>query len=462
MGILNFMSTRKSEKRSTTEPTLDTDKLSGALDVFGEESNDGGWSVKLSGEDGDGNCKDTIVNLNGKKCYVSKEAALSLAAAYACIDRISTAVAMMPFKIIKIVDEEEVEVTEHPARKVLEFEPNEWQTPFTLRRQMTVDVLNGNGYVWIIRNNVSGEIHELRYCDERSTDLINISGSRWVYHHVDEYGIFHVIYPEDMIHVRALGNNGRKGLSPIQLHASSIRMGLDMQSYGESFFNGGAKPSGIVSVKGTLQEKSWEKLISIWNRNAFSASNGNKKNNVMFMPADIDYNPISVSPIDAALIQSMKLTRSEIGGIFNVPSYMIGDMDKAYSGNVTAMMVGFVKNTIQPWVTNIEQEISKKVLTEDELLSGYMVKMDMSELMRGTPEEIMKLANEGVKGGLMTRNEGRVKIGYRRIKDDPTMDVCLVNVSQSNFADTDAAKNDKEPQKADKENEEVKEDGEDE
>lgn len=439
MKIIKNLLGRSSEKRSTTEPKM------GALpkdsDIFGEDPGEGGWTVQLSGGD-DSNCKDTVVNANVKKRNIDKETALSLSAAYSCIDRISAMIAMVPFRVVRDVDGQIEDVEDHPANAVLKVSPNDWMTPFSMRRQLMVDALNGNGYLWIKRNSVSGEIHEIEYCDEKNTRLENPSGQRWVYAYSDEYGKQHLIYPEDMIHVRALGNKGRMGLSPIQLHASSIRMGLDMQSYGESFFNGGAKPSGVIGVKGTLDQKGWDKLIDIWRRNAASVSDGNRKNNVFFMPADVTYNPISISPIDAALIQSMKLTRSEIGGIYNVPGYMIGDMDKAYSGNVTTMMVGFVKNTLQPWVTNIEQEVSKKILSEEDLLSGIRVMMDMNELMRGTPEEVLKMANDAVKGGLITRNEGRVKIGEKRITDDPTMDVCLVNVSQSNFADSSAAKGD--------------------
>lgn len=438
MKIIKNIFWRDSEKRSTTEPKLGS--IPENFDVFGDDPGEGGWTVQLSGGD-DANCQETVVNANVKKRNIDKETALSLSAAYSCIDRISAMIAMVPFRIVREVDGQIEEIEDHPANVVLRVSPNDWMTPFSMRRQLMVDALNGNGYLWIRRNSVSGEIHEIEYCDERNTRLENPSSNRWYYDYSDEYGKQHLIYPEDMIHVRALGNKGRMGLSPIQLHASSIRMGLDMQSYGESFFNGGAKPSGVIGVKGSLDSKGWDKLINIWRKNANSVADGNRKNNVFFMPADVTYNPISISPIDAALIQSMKLTRSEIGGIYNVPGYMIGDMDKAYSGNVTTMMIGFVKNTLQPWVTNIEQEVTKKILTEEDILSGVRVIMDMNELMRGTPEEVLKMANDAVKGGLITRNEGRVKIGEKRITDDPTMDVCLVNVSQSNFADSSAAQN---------------------
>lgn len=53
-----------------------------------------------------------------------------------------------------------------------------------------------------------------------------------------------------MIHVRALGNDQKMGLSPVLQHAETIGMGMSGQKYTESFFSGNARPAGIVSVKG--------------------------------------------------------------------------------------------------------------------------------------------------------------------------------------------------------------------
>ncbi len=60
-----------------------------------------------------------------------------------------------------------------------------------------------------------------------------------------------------MIHIRALGNNQKMGLSPIMQHAETIGMGMSGQKYTESFFSGNARPAGIVSVKSGLNKDSW-------------------------------------------------------------------------------------------------------------------------------------------------------------------------------------------------------------
>ena len=45
----------------------------------------------------------------------------------------------------------------------------------------------------------------------------------------------------------------------------------------------------------------------------------------MLLPAELDYKALTVSPVDAQLIDMLKLNRSMIAGIFNVPAHMIND-----------------------------------------------------------------------------------------------------------------------------------------
>lgn len=422
-----FGNSPKAEKRSADV------QLGEIPETENDEDLKTAFTVSLS--DCENSSSDTAVIVGGNKTKVSNEAALALATVYACVDRISSAVSMIPFKVMKEIDGEYVEV-KHDVTDVLKNPPNEWMSAFTMKRALMVDALSGNGYLWIKRNKVSGEILEIEWCPERNTDTLNTSGKRWVYTYTDEYGNYNVIDPDDMIHVRALGNISRKGLSPIMLHASTVKTGLDMQRYGENFFNGGAKPSGIVGVKSPLNPQGWERLLNTWNKNSRRAMESTE-NRVMFLPADVTYTAVSISPIDAALVQSMKLNRSEVCGIYNVPGYMVGDLDKAYSGSVSAMLTSFVKNTIAPWVANCEQEFTKKLLDEDEIKSGLVVKADMRELLRGTPQEMLQFFKDAATTGFITRNEGRIGLGYQRAENDPKMDEFLVNVSQANFADSD-------------------------
>ncbi|MCQ8801195.1 phage portal protein, partial [Escherichia coli] len=91
--------------------------------------------------------------------------------------------------------------------------------------------------------------------------------------------------PDDMIHIRALGNNQKMGLSPIMQHAETIGMGMSGQKYTESFFSGNARPAGIVSVKSGLNKESWGWLKDQWQK--ASQALRRQENKTMLLPADL-------------------------------------------------------------------------------------------------------------------------------------------------------------------------------
>lgn len=357
---------------------------------------------------------------------VNRTTALSLSAVYACVDRISANIAMMPIQVLQTKGDNVQFVENHDAQFLLNRRPNMWQTPFQLKQLMMVDVLtDGNGYLEINRTR-RGELLGFNWYDARAVGLYNTGKSRWTYTATDDEGEQHTIFPDSMFHLRALGNKGRKGLSPIALHAQLIKMGLDAQDYGANFFGSGGKPSGVVGIKGgALNDSSMNNLKSTWKKAAQDADSNNR---VIFLPADITYSPISISPIDAQFIESSKMTRSEVAGIYNVPAYLIGDLDKANYSNITQQSISFVRNTLQPWITAIEDELNMKVFTETELRSGLGIHFDMDVLVRGTPTERAQIAHYALTDGWLNRNEVRISEGRPRVEGQD-MDKYMISVN---------------------------------
>lgn len=357
---------------------------------------------------------------------VNRTTALSLSAVYACVDRIASNIAMMPVSVKETKGDNVRTVESHNADFLLNNKPNEWQSPFLLKQLFMIDALtDGNGYLKV-ESTRRGELTGFKWFDARAVGLYNTGRGRWTYTATDDEGESYVIFPDEMFHIRALGNKGRKGISPIQLHAQLIKMGLDAQDYGANFFGSGGKPSGVVGIKGgALNDNSMDNLKSTWRKAAKEADSNNR---VIFLPADVTYSAISISPIDAQFIESSKMTRSEVAGIYNVPAYLIGDLDKANYSNITQQSISFVRNTLQPWITAIEMELNMKVFTEKELRAGLGIHFNMDVLVRGTPLERAQIAHYGVTDGWLNRNEVRVSEGRQRVEGQD-MDKYMVSVN---------------------------------
>lgn len=335
--------------------------------------------------------------------YVSPETALKLAAVYSCIYVLASNIAQMPLHVMRKQGQAVEIARDHPVFYLLHDEPNSWQTSYKWRELTQRHILGwGNGY-GLVRRNRRGEVIAIDTCLPWQTMLLN-TGNRYTYGVYRDEGTI-AVSPDDMIHIRALGNNQKMGISPILQHAETIGMGMSGQQYTRSFFSGNARPAGIVSVKQELNDKSWGWLKQAWKK----ASNDlrNQENKTLLLPAMMDYQALTVSPVDAQLIDMMKLNRSMIAGIFNVPAHMINDLEKATFSNITAQAIQFVRYSIMPWVTNWEQECNRRLFSRTERQAGYYARFNLAGLLRGTPKERAEFYHYAITDGWMSRNEAR-------------------------------------------------------
>lgn len=336
---------------------------------------------------------------------VDNQSAMTLSAVYACMYVLSASVAQLPLHVMRKQGDKIEAAKDHPAYWLLHDEPNTWQTSYKWRETKQAHVLGwGNGYTQMIRS-PRGELRELVTRRPWETSLVK-NGNRWLYAVMDEDEGSRAVQLEDMIHVRALGSDGRSGKSLIRQHAETIGLGLAAQRYGKDFFMGGGRPTGLVTVKNQLQKDSWERLKGAWNSAVTRLKTS--ENKTLMLPADLDYKSITIPPEDAQFLETRKLNRSEIAGIFNVPAHMINDLEKATFSNISEQAIQFVRHTMMPWIVNWEQEINRRIFTRAERAAGYYVKFNLAGLLRGTAKERAEFYHYAITDGWMDRNEARL------------------------------------------------------
>lgn len=338
---------------------------------------------------------------------VSENTAMKLAAVYSCIYVLSSSVAQLPLHVMRKQDKTINKATDHAAYYLLHDSANQWQSSYDWREtKMTHAAGWGNGYTRLIRNRRTGELEDLRLALPWSTSLTKRSNGRYIYSVADEDEGSLAVQPTDMLHVRAIGSTGKLGVSPIRQNAQTIGLGQASLNYGNKFFNGGGKPTGIISLKSAINSDSWARFKELWKKAKSQFETDN--NNTMLLPAEVDYSAISIPPEDAQFLETRKFNRSEIAGIFNVPAHMINDLEKATFSNISEQAIQFVRHSIMPWVVKWEQEINRKVFTESERRAGYYAKFNLAGLLRGTPKERADYYHLAITDGWMNRNEARV------------------------------------------------------
>ena len=353
---------------------------------------------------------------------VSPDLAMKLAAVYACVYVLSSSIAQLPLHV-KRKSGDKVETTkDHPAYYLLHDSPNFWQTSYKMREYgQSAVLLYGNAYLHIKRNQ-NGAVESLESLEPWKVQLLK-NGNRYIYAYYDDDKTLS-ISPDDMIHVKALGPSIKTGKSIIQHHAETIGLGLDARKFASGFFGGNARPAGILSVKTQLNSNSWDNFKKMWQQAQEKLRS--EENKTILLPAELDYRALTVSPVDTELLSMMKLNRSEIAGIFNVPAHMINDLEKATFSNISEQTIQFIRYSVMPWVVNWEQELNRKIFTEAERKAGYFVKFNLAGIMRGTAGERATFYHNAITDGWMSRNEARQLEDMNPVKG---LDEMLVSVN---------------------------------
>lgn len=200
------------------------------------------------------------------------------------------------------------------------------------------------------------------------------------------------------------------GLSPIYANGIVALMGKRMLNNSARFFGNGARPSGVLVAPGAISDTTAQNLKIYWDEN-FIGENAGK---VAVLGDGLKYEQMTMSAVDAQLIEQLKWGDATIAGSYGVPAYMINAGTPPAYNNVEALAQQYYSQCLQIHIESIELCLDEGLgLTE---INGktYGTEFELDDLLRmDTATQIQTLSN-GVKGILAT-NEARKRLGYKPV-----------------------------------------------
>ena len=337
---------------------------------------------------------------------VNEESALRLAAVYSCVRVLAESVAQLPLKVYeRLPSGGKREAGEHPLYPLVHDRPNEEMTSFNWREASMGHLCTwGNSYSFVDYGG-DGRVRAIKpLLPSRVTPKRTQKGVL-VYEVSDAHGGKQTYLQGQILHVAGLGYDGLIGYSPIRMAAESIGTGIAASQFQGKFFANGALPGGVLEHKGTLGKEAQTRLKESWERIHKGVDNAHK---VAVLEEGMTYKSITINPVDAQLLESMKLSRSEIAGIFRVPAHLINDLEKATFSNITELSLEFVMYTLSPWLTRLEQAMNWRLFLPTER-GRYFAEFVVDGLLRGDTKSRNEAHRTAVMGGWKSINEVRAE-----------------------------------------------------
>jgi HK97 family phage portal protein len=344
---------------------------------------------------------------------VTPNTAMTFSAVFACVKILAEAIGSLPLRTYRNMSPDglirKLAVDDYRYRMLRE-QPNEEQSSIQWRQFMMASLtLWGNAYNWlewdgrgrlkniwpmrpewmiIMRN---GRTHELEY---RYTPIFPISMPI-------PAGVYD---PYQILHIAGLGTDGVVGHSPIAMCRNAVALGQAYEEQGGRFVAGGASQKLALVSAGSVKDP--DELKKKWKQAYGGLQNSGE---VAVLQGGLDVKTFGIPPKDAQFLEGRSWQLAEMARIFNVPLGMLNDAlskPETYASAEQAD-IRFVKHTIRPWCTLIEQKINLSVLgSQDALTCSH----DLTDLYRGDLLSQAQGYNTLCTGGIMARNEARARL----------------------------------------------------
>ena len=369
--------------------------------------------------------------------------AMLLSTVYRCVDVISDSVAQLPLEPYK-VDEKgyKRKYVEHPTYYLLNKEPNSNMSRFTFMKTLITSVLlDGNGYALIERDD-KGNATKLKLIP---SELVTVSRvdplkEKIMYNVV---GINQLIEPVNMIHILNFSYDGITGISTLQHARNTLGLASDSEAHAEGFFKGGANLAGIIKEQSSLTPKQKLDIKESWQA-TFSPITGTP-NGVAVLEGNMDFQPITVNPADAQLLETRQFNVIDICRFFGVSPVKAFDLSKSSYSTVEATQLAFLTDTLNPLLEKIELEFERKLYKPSER-STIDVRFDTSVLLRADKASQASYYNTLFQIGVITPNEIRKALDLEPLENGDksfvqvnvmTLDNAVDNVPSNNAIEND-------------------------
>jgi HK97 family phage portal protein len=130
----------------------------------------------------------------------------------------------------------------------------------------------------------------------------------------------------------------------------------------------------------------------------------------------VEYQSISLTPMDAEFINTHKLTARDVAAAYRVPLHMINDLERATFSNIEHQSLEFVKNTLLPWIKNWEEELNRKLLPAD-VQDSHFFRFNVEGMLRGDFRTRMDGYARAIQWGILNRDEVRDLENRNKIPD---------------------------------------------
>jgi HK97 family phage portal protein len=270
--------------------------------------------------------------------------------------------ASTPIEVVRIVDEEEISVRNHPLEILLQ-KPNPLNSRFELL-QYTISFLclTGNAYWWLNRTSEKTFPEEIWLLPGDKISPVP-DGNMFLrgYSYTSNNQTF-LLEPWEVCHFRLFNPESFfTGLSPVQSLRHVAAADLAMARYNANYFDkNNAKIPGALAFSDPIDDETWEQL-----KREISEEYGGVRRKLMLLrnvgSSGVSWIPMALSQAEMQFLESRKFNKEEIFALFSPGLASILDVN-ATEANAQAGRATFIELAVWPLLNLISERMTSSIL----------------------------------------------------------------------------------------------------
>lgn len=350
-----------------------------------------GWNITISRDD-------SREFLSGDDIQPYNVDPLMLSVFYACLRVRAESISSLLLKEYREIDGKVIETNETGILSFFKKKANKYTTGHAFIESLACNyMLGGNGCA-VINRSKFGTIQSLMQVQYTDIEI-----------KIEEKEIYYLINDkryeyEDIFNVPYFSLNGITGLSVLQTAANTIRLADSFNVYQDKFLKNGSFPTAIYEIDEVLSAEAMKKVKQSI-KNQSGASNSGEP---IVLDSGVKRTNVSISPVDAEILNSKKYNALDICRFFRVPPHMVNELDGAKYANVEQQALDFAQSLV-PDCNRIESAINTQLLSDDMVKKGYFFNFDMDSLYRADMKTRYGVYAIGKTNGILSSNECRAK-----------------------------------------------------
>nr|WP_243247753.1 phage portal protein [[Eubacterium] tenue] len=232
----------------------------------------------------------------------------------------------------------------------------------------------------------------------------------------------YVINKDNILHVKSSNTyDGIVGISVRDILFNTIEGSLEQQNFLNNLYKNGMTGKAVLQYTEDLDDKAVARLVKGIQGFANGSSNAGQ---IIPLEYGLKITPLDLKLTDAQFADLKKYNSLQIAAAFGISPNFINDYSKSSYSNSEMQQLSFLVNTLQYILTQYEQEITYKLLSNNKIKQGYYFKFNEGALLRTDLKTQAEIIAMFTNNGIKTANECRLMLN---MPTRPDGDKLIVN-----------------------------------